>query len=458
VAAGLTACAETLPELAAAPASIAKLRVQVVEQVQVTNYKTAGQAGSNIDPLDNAQGRKFGAVLRAALQQSLAKAGFNVVAPDEPHDVTASISAVDAFRQGVLRSDTCATVGVWLHHGSTLVGEAVPVFHCNLEESAQFVAIQLVDGLESSAPLARFAATYRGSDASTAVVSVRVAPAVLAVSPPAAPPSAPAAVPPSSPFLVGASQPNAFALVIGIEKYRDLPSPTGARGDAEQFAELARKTLGIRPENVRLALDDHASKADIESQLAWLKGNVPPGGRVYFFYSGHGAPDASQGTPYLLPYDGNPSSVSTTALALVDVMKALGETKATDVLAIVDSCFSGAGGRSVLPAGARPLVHVNATAPTARVALFAASSGSEISGPSADGTSGLFTRTVTQALGTGQADTDGDGQVSLEELANWVRPRVVREAKRASRDQTPSVTVGSGVSAGSFIVAGGFVR
>ena len=55
-----------------------------------------------------------------------------------------------------------------------------------------------------------------------------------------------------------------------------------------------------------------------------------------------------------------------------------------------DSCFSGAGGRSVLPAGARPLVRVKETTAPAggHVAVFSASDGTEISGPSADGTQG----------------------------------------------------------------------
>ena len=41
---------------------------------------------------------------------------------------------------------------------------------------------------------------------------------------------------------------------------------------------------------------------------------------------------------------------------LAQVLKQLSETPAKQVLALVDTCFSGAGGRSVLPAGARPLV------------------------------------------------------------------------------------------------------
>lgn len=260
-----------------------------------------------------------------------------------------------------------------------------------------------------------------------------------------------------SSYISGAPQPASYALVVGVEKYRDVPSPTGARSDAEQFARVVRTTLGVPEANIRMALDDRATRSDIEKQIEWLQGNVQAGGRIYFYFSGHGAPDASAGTPYLLPYDGDPKFLSRTALPLSSVLKSLGETKARDVLAMVDTCFSGAGGRSVLPDGARPLVRVKDAPVAPRLALMTASSGAEISGPVPGGAGGLFTRYLTEGLGKGQADINGDGQISLQELTEWVRPRVARDAKRDNRDQTPGVQVGSGLQGGasSFIIAQG---
>jgi hypothetical protein len=178
----------------------------------------------------------------------------------------------------------------------------------------------------------------------------------------------------------GSPQPTAYALIIGVERYREqMPVPAGARADAERFAEVARTTLGVPQRNIRLALDDRATKTDIEKHLDWLKANVPAGGRIYFYFGGHGAPEPAKGTSYLLPYDGDPAFVERTGVPLAGVLKALSRTRAKEVLAFVDSCFSGAGGRSVLPAGARPLVVVKTPATVANVALLSASSGSEIS-------------------------------------------------------------------------------
>jgi hypothetical protein len=319
------------------------------------------------------------------------------------------------------------------------------------EELLANAAADLVRQMSRSQPLAMLNATT--SPPATAPSSPP-APSTVA-STPAAPP---AAAPSAASALVSASpQPTAYAIVIGIEKYSaSLPPPTGARADAQRFSDLVRASLGVPAGHVQTLFDEQATKGSIERALASAQASVPPGGRIYFYFSGHGAPDASAGTSYIVPADGDPQFLDATAIPMKEVLTKLGQSKAREVLAIVDSCFSGAGGRSVLPPGARPIVRVREEAAPSQLALFSASSGSEISGPTADGNGGLFTKYVVDGLGTGAADMNGDGQVSLSELSQWVQPRVSREAKKANRDQNPALTVGKGLgSADSFIVEWG---
>ena len=143
-------------------------------------------------------------------------------------------------------------------------------------------------------------------------------------------------------------------------------------------------------------------------------------------------------------------------MTLASVVQRLGASKAKDVLAIVDSCFSGEGGRSVLPPGARALVRVQETPVTGGVAVFTAASGAETSGPAPGGADGLFTQYVLQGLGTGAADIDGNGSITLDELATWVKPRVSAAATQDHRDQHPSLVVGSTLGTpANFIVEWG---
>jgi hypothetical protein len=253
-------------------------------------------------------------------------------------------------------------------------------------------------------------------------------------------------------LLQGAPQPNAYAVIIGIEHYETLPAPTGARHDAERVARVAAQTLGVAPAHLHVDLDEHATKGSLLRDLEWARSNVPKGGRIYFYFSGHGAPDASSGSAYLVPFDGDPKFLAETAVPVSDVVAKLSTSAAKDAFVVLDSCFSGAGGRSVLPPGARPLVRVReATVPSA-VALFSAASGSEISGPASDGKSGLFSAYLIDGMGKGLADTNGDGQISVRELSDWVSPRVSRDALKDGRTQTPRLVVGGGLGGASDLL------
>lgn len=270
---------------------------------------------------------------------------------------------------------------------------------------------------------------------------------------------------PADPGRAGAPQPSTFAIVVGVERYAEkLPPPTGARRDAEAIAATLKDALGVPATQLRVDVDERASKAAIERDLEWAKNNVPgtTGSRVVFYFSGHGAPGAD-GTTYLVPFDGDPRYLDQTGLPLARVEAALAASKAKEVLVFVDACFSGAGGRSVLPPGARPLMQVREPSPAsmeslANVAVFSAAGASEISGPTADGTSGLFTSHLLAALRNGQADVDGDGAVSLEELGAWVTPRVARDAQKDNRKQSPTLTSGSALSAKNTLVVWGFAK
>jgi uncharacterized caspase-like protein len=198
-------------------------------------------------------------------------------------------------------------------------------------------------------------------------------------------------------------------------------------------------------DHIQSLYDEKATKGGIDSRIEWVRTNVPAGGRIYFFFSGHGSPDASSSNAYLVPSDGDPKFLKQTGILIGDVVARLAESQAKEVIVVLDSCFSGEGGRSVLPPGERPLVRVNDVTPTATVALFTAVTGNEVSGPTTDGRSGLFSSYVLQGWGHGDADADGDGQVTLAELGAWVKPRVMRDASKANRTQTPNLVVGSGL-------------
>lgn len=88
------------------------------------------------------------------------------------------------------------------------------------------------------------------------------------------------------------TQPAAYAVIVGVQTYQDgLPASEGAASDAESFRGLVKKSLGIPDSQVRSLIDDSATKANVERALDWARNSVPRGGRIYFYFAGHGAPD-----------------------------------------------------------------------------------------------------------------------------------------------------------------------
>lgn len=119
---------------------------------------------------------------------------------------------------------------------------------------------------------------------------------------------------------------NAYAVIIGIEQYRQkLPAADFATHDAQIMAEYLIKVMGYPAENVIILLNDKASKSDFDKYLGrWLSNNVEKDSTVFIYYSGHGAPNPNTGDAYLVPYDGDPSFIDDTGYSLQRLYEQLG--------------------------------------------------------------------------------------------------------------------------------------
>lgn len=223
----------------------------------------------------------------------------------------------------------------------------------------------------------------------------------------------------------------AHAVVIGVERYREsLPKADFAAGDARLVAEYVRRLLGYPDENVALLTDDHATRGDFEKYFErWLPNRVEPGDDVLVYYSGHGAPGPKSGDAFLVPYDGDPTYVEQTGYPLKRLYAQLAKLPAGKVTVVMDSCFSGAGGRSVIAKGARPLVLSAQAAPPAKVTVVSASAGDQISNSYTEQRHGLFTYFLLKGL-----KESGE----LRAAFDYAKPLVSRTARRQfNTDQDP---------------------
>jgi hypothetical protein len=251
-------------------------------------------------------------------------------------------------------------------------------------------------------------------------------------------------IPEDTPPDVGRRNPDAHAVVIGIERYGDrAPAVPYARRDAAIFREYLVRTFGVPEDHIDWLTDEQATLANMRTALEGKLASAIEEGRsdVYVYFAGHGAPDTRTQMPYLIPADGNPAYPQTSCYPLAACYEALGKLGARSVTVVLDACFSGGTARGerseTLVANARPIAVRAKGAPVPPgVTVFAAADGDQISSGYPLKKHGLYTAFWFRGL-RGEADANGDARLTVGELQDYLETRVPREARRMNREQTP---------------------
>jgi len=305
-----------------------------------------------------------------------------------------------------------------------------------LARTATAASQQLERALSGSSKLAAYAEA-RAEMMATAKPQTVPAPQSSTVS------TAPASDVDTLPSAKGRPHKNAYAIVIGIEQYREkLPKADFADRDAKLVGEYLTKVMGYPEENVVVRTNDKASLTDLIKYFEnWLPNNVEKDSSVFVYYSGHGAPNPKTGDAYMVPYDGDPTFVDSTGYPMKRLYAALDKLPVKDVTVVLDSCFSGAGGRSVLAKGAKPmgLSVDHSLGSIGKTLVLAASAGDQISSAYEEKGHGLLTYFFLKGL-QGEGDLNKDGNVDMAELYEYVKPSVSRIArKQYNNEQTPQL-------------------
>ena len=234
------------------------------------------------------------------------------------------------------------------------------------------------------------------------------------------------------PALKADPRPDDLAVVIGIENYQSVSRSDFSKSDAGIVKDYL-KALGFQERNIEFIADERATKSAIEKTIeAWLPNRIKKDSRVFIYYSGHGAPEPKTGDAYLVPYDGDPNYLEVTGYSLKRLYDNLGKLQVAEITVVLDSCFSGAGGRSVLAQGARPLVMMTTSAVLpSNMAVLSATQGTQISTSSPEKGHGVFTYYFLKAL--------KDGKKNIAEIYEYIKPLVEDEAKQLNVQQSPSI-------------------
>jgi hypothetical protein len=221
------------------------------------------------------------------------------------------------------------------------------------------------------------------------------------------------------------------ALIIGISDYQSdkIDDLKYAKKDAEIVKEYFNGVLGIPEKNIKILSDSEATTTKIKTLVEkWLaKGDYE---FIAFYFAGHGLPDPKgSDKPFIVPSDSDlsdPDLEMETIIPVNELVSALEKSSAKDILVVLDSCFSGAGGRtpkSVLLAQ-RGIVRTPKFKQERAIVFSAALDQSAMEFDKVE--HGYFTYYVLLGL-KGAADSNKDGIVTSSELCDFVKTNLEEE-------------------------------
>ena len=223
---------------------------------------------------------------------------------------------------------------------------------------------------------------------------------------------------------------NAIALIVGVGEYSKTAPAEFADRDAQVFYDYANLKLGIPQNRIQTLINDKADEVGLLTGVnKWLKRSVKQGeSDVYIFFAGHGLASDDGDTAYLIPYDGAPDFLERTAISRDEVFREVSSVNPRSVTVFLDTCYSGdTRGESRLIAG-RPLgIKLQEQSLPAGFTVLTAAGGDQIAKPLKEAQHGMFSYFLMKGM-EGDADSDGNNEITARELHSYVRENVVQQS------------------------------
>lgn len=218
------------------------------------------------------------------------------------------------------------------------------------------------------------------------------------------------------------------ALVIGINEYEDtgFDQLKYAESDAKAIYDiLVNQDIGeFVKEDVILLTGK--PKSDIEESLEKVLNEAKREDLVFIYFAGHGKLDKSANL-CLAARNTKTDRLLATSIHLEHIRRIIDQSDCKRIVFIIDSCFSGAAGLS-FRSGDVPAESFEQISGQGKV-IISASQAFERARERDDIGHGIFTYNLVKGLEEGEADHDGDGYISVEELYKYISKNVKAETK-----------------------------
>ena len=233
-----------------------------------------------------------------------------------------------------------------------------------------------------------------------------------------------------------------FALIIGINKYNNLPNLEYAVNDAKAIKDVLINNFKYKEENIKILIDEQATHDNIMDEYYNLIKDTATNDSVIVFFAGHGStyPSIHKDKGFLVPCDGTETKMNT----LISWDRLISDSeliKAKHIFFIMDACYSGL---ALLRGNPSKRFLKDMVRRQARQVLTAGKADQTVKDSGAQTNNSIFTGYLLKAL-NGEAKTE-QGVICASSVMNYVYNKVANDPN--SR-QTPGY--GTILGEGDFI-------
>ncbi|MFZ6186117.1 caspase family protein, partial [Nannocystis pusilla] len=227
--------------------------------------------------------------------------------------------------------------------------------------------------------------------------------------------------------------PHRTALIVGVGAYQRLASLSNAVRDAQTIAEVLREVSGFDQVELLVNPDQRRLAEQIEHHFK----NKEPEDLVLLYFSGHGITDDHGRLYFAVPdtyLDSDGQLVRASAVSCQHVHEAMGVCRSRRQVIILDCCHSGAFAEGLLAKNAGKIDLRRQLGGEGRAVLTSSSSHQFSFEESKAGLS-LYTEFLVEGIVTGQADLNHDGKISIDELHEFAKSKLLQ----ARPSMTPQI-------------------
>ena len=146
---------------------------------------------------------------------------------------------------------------------------------------------------------------------------------------------------------------------------------------------------------------------------------------VLIYYSGHGKLDRA-GRLYFAASNTETEALESTSIPVATVLDYIRLSSCRNVGLVLDCCYSGAVGDSIFRGGVDDQLQ-NSASISGGVYILTASTGVQVAEEKEKDEYGLLTKYIIQGVESGEADLQEDGQISMDDLYDYVHEKVRQE-------------------------------